>query len=638
MKLRAIALALAWTVSTGAIQPDVLAQPIPVEAFAQLPFLSDPVLSPDGRSIAARVSSGGLDRIAIYNLSANAAVKPLLFSTGDKATLRFLRWAGPSRLLVSVMMMGSFYGLPLPTTRLFAYDVSTNQATLLGKGRGMLGDDVIWIDPDGRSILLSSQNTVLDPPSVDRIDLVNGTSTLVQPSKPGVWSWFADEAGIVRAGVDYGSRRLKIYYRPSAGAELRRLETIRIAEAEDSVIDAIGFVPASDKVYVISNAANGRFGVYRYDFAKDEVGEAVFEHPRVDVSSLTMAGSSIEAVHYEDDRPRVKWFNPDMTALQAVIDGVLKNKDNRILGRSRDRNVVLLWSGGGHDPGTYYVFNRAAKRMDGFAAPYDKLQDATFAPVEAMEYKARDGLTIPAYLTLPKRKPAAALPLIVMPHGGPFVRTGWTFDPWVQFLADRGYAVLQPNFRGSTGYGRDFVAKGFGQWGTGMATDLDDGVDWLVKQGLVDPKRVCLMGASYGGYAALWGAIRAPERYRCAISFAGVTDVRAMLRFDAKAMSASRYFKQWRKRVEGEEKGNLAAISPLQQAQRLSVPILVAHGEQDSNVPPAQSRKLVKVLEQRRAPVESVFYKDAGHNFRKAEDSIDFLKRVEAFLARHNPA
>jgi TonB family protein len=276
--------------------------------------------------------------------------------------------------------------------------------------------------------------------------------------------------------------------------------------------------------------------------------------------------------------------------------------------------------------------------MELFAAPYMKLIDQPMSEVKPVRYEARDGLSIPGYLTLPRGREAKGLPLIVMPHGGPFVRDRYAFDPMVQLLASRGYAVLQPNFRGSTGYGRDYVEKGYGQMGLKMQDDLDDGVAWLAGDGTVDPKRVCILGSSYGGYAALWGAIRNPEIYRCAVSFAGVTDVAGILKYDSKFLLARRYFKQHRKKIEGEQKRDLAAVSPLQQADRLKVPVLIAHGEQDSTVPADQSRKLVAVLKARGAPVQSAFYSEAAHGFSSSAESLDFMKRVEAFLELHNPA
>jgi TonB family protein len=347
---------------------------------------------------------------------------------------------------------------------------------------------------------------------------------------------------------------------------------------------------------------------------------------------------TVEGVFFEDDKLRSVWLTPDMKAVQADIDKTFPDKVNRILNLSRDRKRVLLWSGGADDPGSYYVFDRKARKMAIFAAPFDGLFGKKMSPVKPIRYKARDGLDIPGYLALPAGLPGKGLPLIVMPHGGPFARDSYAFSPLVQMLASRGYAVLQPNFRGSIGYGRDYAERGYGQWGKAMQDDLDDGVKWLAADGIVDPARVCILGGSYGGYAALWGAIRNPEIYRCAVSLAGVTDVRAMLKYDAKFLLASRYSREWRKKVEGEEKRDLAAISPLQQAGRLRIPVLIAHGEKDSNVPLEQGRKMVEALKARGARVQPVFYPAAGHNLDSTEDQLDFMKRVEAFLEVHNPA
>ena len=322
--------------------------------------------------------------------------------------------------------------------------------------------------------------------------------------------------------------------------------------------------------------------------------------------------------------------------MQAQIDRTLRGKDNRILGMIREPECVLLWSGGADDPGTYYYFDRAARRMNIFASPYDSSTGALLAG-QPFRYATRDGLSIPAYLTLPQGREAKDLPLIVLPHGGPFVRDSHAFNPWVQFLADRGYAVLQPNYRGSTGYGRAFVERGYGEWGRKMQDDLDDGVAWLAGQGIIDPKRVCIAGASYGGYAALWGAIRNPEIYRCAISMAGVTDVGSMLKYDSKFLIAKRYSKQWRKKVVGEQSRDLAASPPLQQAGRLNVPVLIAHGER---APTFRSTgpKLVAALKARGASSSRPSTRPKVKQLPPGRGFDRLPRRVEAFLEIHNPA
>ena len=622
----------------GPVGAEAPPAPLDVTALAQIPFISDPILSPDGKRILARINYNGTEVLAIYELADGAKAQPTVVPIATQALTRF-GWAGNDKVLIGYRTITFALGYLLPATRLRSYDSRTKAMVELGNNRGMLGDDVIFIDPDGKYVLLSAQNDATVTPSVDRVDLATGASVEVQRKRNDIWNWFADASGTVRGGISYTERAWTIYYKAAGATEMRRAGTGRFS-ADDSVVDTIRLLPGSDSGLILTNGPTGRFAVYRYQLGTAGLGAPIFEHPDADVTALQISadGTRVNGVAYEDDRPRIKWLVPELEQLQATIDRTLRGKDNMILSISRDDNIVLLWSGGSDDPGSYYVFDRAARRMNLFATPFDALDGARFSSVAAVRYAARDGLSIPAYLTLPRGREPKGLPLIVMPHGGPFDRDSNVFNPWVQLLADRGYAVLQPNFRGSTGYGRTFVERGYGEWGQKMQDDLDDGVAWLAASGTIDPKRICLMGASYGGYAALWGAIRNPDLYRCAISMAAVTDVRAILKYDIKLFIASRYSKQWKRKIVGEESRNLAAVSPLQQAARLNIPVLIAHGERDATVPVEQGRKLVAALRNRGASVQSAFYPRAGHGFEETEDSVDFLRRVEAFLDVHNPA
>ena len=611
-------------------------EPIAIERLAQLPTFTDPQLSPDGRRIAARLSHGDGARIGVWDLRLDGAVQVAVI---DASALISFEWAGDDRLLFNIVGVALVegYGLALPVRRVVSHDFITRRSQPLCPGRGVV-DQAIFIDPAGRHALISSSTALERTPRVQRVDLATGECVEVQPSRSGIDAWFADSSGIVRMGADYNQQRMRVFYRAAAHAELRLIDNERLV-SDESVIEMARFVGQTGRGVIITNASTGRFGVYNYDFEGNARGEALFEHPEVDVTSAIFASDgTVDGVRYEDDRPRVRWLNTDLQRVQQVIDRALPNKTNQVLNRSRDGNRMLILSSAADDPGTFYVFDRTNRRLELFARPHEGLEGAALAEVRTVSYRSRDGLAINGYLTLPPGRPARGLPLIIYPHGGPFARDSWSYSPEVQFLASRGYAVLQPNFRGSTGYGRQFVERGYGQWGTGMIDDIEDGVDWLVRDGIADAARVCIMGASYGGYAALWAPIRNPDRYRCAISMAGISDVRAMLRYDSRLMSASRYSRAWRQRVQGQERGDLAAISPLQQAARARVPVLIAHGEQDTNVPASQSRDLVQVLERRGAPVESVFYPKAGHGFSSSEDFSDYLRRVEAFLARHNPA
>jgi dipeptidyl aminopeptidase/acylaminoacyl peptidase len=260
------------------------------------------------------------------------------------------------------------------------------------------------------------------------------------------------------------------------------------------------------------------------------------------------------------------------------------------------------------------------------------LQNRTLSPVSTVEYKARDGTPIEAVVTLPRGRQHRGLPLIVMPHGGPEARDSEAYDWCVQFLAEQGYAVIQPNYRGSSGYGKAFTDLGKGEWGLKMQDDLIDGIEWLAKQGVVDPKRVCVVGASYGGYAAMRGAQRDGAHYRCAVSYAGISDLNAMLKYD-RSIFGREMGAYWKARA-----ADLDAVSPRFHAAEFGAPILIAHGMEDKRVPVKQSRMLVSELQKSGKPYEYVEQKYGDHHFSRADDRLEFLKRLKAFLDKHNPA
>ncbi len=327
-----------------------------------------------------------------------------------------------------------------------------------------------------------------------------------------------------------------------------------------------------------------------------------------------------------------------MKRYQQSLETKFPGRIVKIGSRNADDSRFIVWVGAAEDPGTFYVYVPAAGALAPIAIVNDKLDPAQLAPTKYIHYSARDGLDIPAYLTLPAGRDAKSLPLIVLPHGGPYdVRDTLGYDPHVQFLANRGYAVLQPNYRGSSSYGLAFFEKGEGQWGRAMQDDLDDGVDWLVKEGVVDGKRVCIVGGSYGGYAALWGATRNPERYRCAASLAGISDLGRQLKEQLNLLS-SRYRKNWRATVQGATDFNLDGISPLKNIDRLRVPVLVAHGDQDTRVPLKQSTLYVAGLVKAGKLHEFHVYEGEGHGLNDPQNIADWLERLDSFLEKYNPA
>lgn len=610
---------------------------IPVEVFAGHPFISRPRLSPAGDRVAAEMTINGhtvLGIVHLYDKSQPPRILPM-----EDVELRWYRWAGNDRLLVGAGLEGRVYGFDIYYTRLGIYDVTTGKFSIAARRReGFSGDDVIFTAEDGSYCLLSVGSFAGDNPDVYRVNLATGEMEEILASRLPVSGWYTDQAGVVRMGIGYSRGRIRFYYRSGEGDEFKAVTGPKVEEMMGAV-DKIYFRRGTDQGFIVTDTRSGRFGVYEFTASTGEVGATVFEDPHVDVDDIIMSedGNSVAGVTYADERRHVAWLDPSLKEMQEEIDAALKGRENRIFGYDRDHTRALVWTGTADDPGHYYVYSRAAGRLSRLASSAEALRGRQLSPVEPVTYRSRDGLEIPAYLTLPAGRDPHGLPLIVLPHGGPYVRDVWEYDPWVQFLANRGYVVLQPNFRGSTGYGREFLEKGFGQWGAAMQDDLVDGVRWLTGRGIVDPKRVCIMGASYGGYAALMGAIRDADVYRCAISLAGVTDLPNMMTYDRNMLFPSRY-REWKGRLVGENDADLADVSPVNHAAEVRIPLLFAHGTKDPVVPYRQAEKMITALQRAKRPYEFMEFEGAGHGFSKESDSARFLAAVERFLAEHNPA
>jgi dipeptidyl aminopeptidase/acylaminoacyl peptidase len=621
---------------------------IPSEVFAERPAMEGLQLSPDGTNVLARMQVRGQEMLGTYGIS-TGALKGFALPKGSD--LRWYRWAGNGRFLVSVVVKARQYesmGLGTASvegraSRLLCFDVTKDAATFIGfSDQTMLGDDLVFLDPNGAYLLLSVSRSYFTSPSVYRFELENNHPTLQVRAMDGVHDWYADNQGVVRAGVGYtGPGGWFFAYRHGPETEFRTTAKGEWHLFANIPTGALCFVAGTDDGYILSNRETGFNAAYKFNFATRTTGEKIFACPTNDVDTLQFddAGHTLEAIGYTDDQPRILWLDPLLKEVQDGIDRVLPGRQNRIVSTSADKAVLLVHSGTSRDPGTYYVFHLAATRLSPLVRPSEKLVPAQLAAMEAVRYKARDGLEIPAYLTLPVGREAKNLPLVIMPHGGPYgVRDTLEFDPEVQLLANRGYAVLQPNYRGSESYGIDYYKKGYGEWGRKMQDDLDDGMDWLAGRGIVDPKRACLVGSSYGGYAAAWGATRNPERYRCASSFAGVFNLRKQLSYTGDFL-ASRLYKEYKSTVRGPEAFDLDAVSPLFGAARLQVPVLLIHGDDDSTVPIDQSKDYDAALTKAGKPHEFYVIKDEGHGFYRQKDSFAFyLGKLEAFLARYNPA
>ncbi|MEO0423567.1 MAG: alpha/beta fold hydrolase [Pseudomonadota bacterium] len=620
--------------------------------FAERPFLNNPVLSPDGRRVAVLVQNGREQLVGLIDVDAAAGDDLEYFSFGNRR-IHGVDWAGNQRLLVSttrpmtsdellfavgMLLQGVTDTDLILRNALMVLDVLRGRAMDINESSYLDSDRLVHVDPMGTYVLAYQYRMPKRDPFVVRIDLSSGEEEIVQKPRKGIDQWLADSDGTLVGGISYAKRRWRLHLTDPKNGKLKQIQSKRYSAVDGEVVRSIKVVPGTREGIIHTNSLTGRFAAYRYDLAQDVILDPIFEHPVADVTSLVTAPSNrVVGVQFEVDKLEQHWIDESMEAVQTRIDKSLPDRINLITSFSDDRNRILFYSQASSDPGSYYLFDRAKNRIEQLLKPYEKIDPDQLSPVEPIQYTARDGTLIRGYLTRPRYAPKdTPLPTIVLPHGGPFARDSWSYNTWVQFLADRGYAVLQPNFRGSTGFGRDFVEAGYGEWGRKMIDDIDDGTAWLVETGVAAPDQICIAGASYGGYAALWGSIRQPERYRCAVSLNGVTDLETMLRYDRKLFVASKYAQRWEERVAGLNLDNLDQVSPAHHAERIRVPTLLVQGEADRNVPKQQAEMYLEaVAEAGSTCVESLYLPGADHDLSSSEDFA--LARMEIFLARQLP-
>lgn len=624
--------------------PQVRSPLLPTTAFTTRAGISEMKLSPDGNRIALKaVGRDGKTRLALVDANTKQAISNLEISA--KQELEWLRWAGNHRIVLSLSQVGQIFGEEISYTRLFVYDLTTGGLSFVGKqNMGVVGDSVLHIDPDGAFVVLSMQRTIREWPSVWRFPLdgtAETTGQQIQGPRRDVWNWYTDDQGVVRMAIEeLNGGSFKLIYRSSAAESFRTATVVNRTRGDKRGDWLIAQIRAgTDQGHVIEKDDSGHYVLRKVLFSTGETTETLFARPGSDIDDIWIdENNQLVAAYWTDDRDRVEWFDSEMKALQARLDKALPGNQVRLSARSRDRSRLLVWAGRENDPGVWYIYTPAARKLDVFFAEKPEIDPVQMAVPTFITYKARDGVEIKALLTLPPGRTPKGLPLIVLPHGGPYgIHDQLQFDTEAQFLANRGYAVLQPNYRGSGGSGDDFVKLGEGQVGRKMQDDLDDGMDWAVAQGYADPKRVCLVGASYGGYAALWGVIRNPERYRCAASFAGVTDWTAQLRYDANFFSRESR-RTWKAKISGNQPGfSLDDVSPVKQIGRLTRPVLLVHGERDSRVPFKQYTTLKLAAAASGKPLDLLTFPNEGHGFHKPESETKWLDTLEAFLRRHNP-
>lgn len=616
----------------------------PVEAFGRMPLLAGIEASPDGKHFAAIVRSEGQSGLGVFVLDGGFRYTRFI-QDQDSQKIRDFFWKADDRLVFSASVPGLRYGTPVTETRMFSLEPEGDDIVPLYRTDRrsqflppQIQDRVVSTLPDDPQNILvqypapGTNDTMVFKVRVDRSTRHRGVRDPMGDSR----HWMADRDGNLR--VVYGlrdekERTLRVLTPDGKWKDLSdRLEG-------DGRFIVAGLSTDPDIVYVISDHDSDVAALYSFSVTQDAFVEELFRHPTSDVFDVALSpkdGRLIGAV-YAEEEPETYWFGDSIA--RKLINAVRQatGEDSVVFHSiNMSGNTAVLRVSSGIRPGRYVVFSFDDGQLQYLPSQYPALEDAALGEVIATSYEARDGLDIPAFVTLPpgiaSLESAKALPFIVMPHGGPTARDFRGFDWLAQFLAHRGFGVLQMNFRGSSGYGGEFKAAGDREWGQAMQDDITDGTRWLFEQGVADPQKTSILGASYGGYAALMGAVKTPDLFRCSVAINGVSDLQRLIS-DANDYIDGTYSTRHIGRLWGD-RGMLRENSPALRADEVKVPVLLIHGEDDRVVPLAQSIRMRRALERADKDVTYVELEDGSHFLNVNDNRVTALRAIDDFLGR----
>ncbi len=664
----ALAVAALWCGAPAGAQEwlkakDLPAAPVlPIKAFAQLGRMVGPDVSPDGAHLAYITSMNGRKNVAIKNLATQkiVIVKPPIAGF----EFRWVGWANNERLLVglgfesdrgTVSVAGNTLEFKKSReTRLVAINVDGGGAinmikpnTVKGPGsnieRGSSAltaleqDRVIDFtasDPDTILLSIVEDYTINNSTAVRKINVKTGEYRTVITGQRDVDSYSTDQQEEVR--LAYGSilsgnkYQYFIKYRDPDSKTWLKFDRPQLLEIGTYFI---GFMTDPRFGYVLTSV-DGRRALAKFNMKTQSVAETIYRDPEVDVSSVYLnEKEDVIGVRLAGSDEKSVFFDPVWKARMAGLESALKGYKVYVTAITRDAKNVLLRATNASEPGIRYLYNVDKKALSELDFDYAGLGPDN-APYRTMiKYKARDGLDIEAVLTLPRGIDPKNLPTIMLPHGGPWANDTVDYDYEAAFLANRGYAVLQPNFRGSTGYGQAFFNKGNNQWGLAMQDDITDGADWLVRNGIADKSRMCIVGGSYGGYAALMGAVKTPDLFKCAVSINGVSDILRLLKDDTGGFKNE--LTAYLIGDADKDRDRLKATSPYYNAEKITAPVLLIHAKNDRRVDVKQSQRMRDKLKDAGKSFEYVELADGEHFLENETARITYLTAMETFLARN---
>jgi dipeptidyl aminopeptidase/acylaminoacyl peptidase len=637
--LLACAAALTATSATAAVN---------VEAYVKKDSFEDIKLSPDGDYYAATVPLE--DRTVLVVVRRADGKLTANVSGGRNTAIAAFQWVSPDRVLVSLAEKFGSLARPQWTGEIYGVDAETGLGEML-VGQRLAGNGLgTKIQPkkvemvaayltdalpaDDKNVVIAVMPFSGDPfTRAERMDAYTGRRHKVASAPVRNAVFQTDNAGVVRFAEGVGIDNVRqLYYRKGEGKEWELISDEALTERHES---PIGFSADNQTAYLQVEQPKGPDSIVALDLATMARKEVLRDDDTDPYRIIYRNNTNIPVgAFFMDGKPRTAFF--DSKSKEAILyrslEAAFNGEPVRITSQTSDDRLALVQVWGDRNPGDFYVFDTVAKKASHLLSRAEWFDPEQMAAMQPVQLKARDGLSINGYLTVPKGSSGKNLPMVVMPHGGPFgIQDVWGFDPDVQMLAGAGYAVLQINYRGSSGYGAEFLHAGAREWGLKMQDDLTDATRWAIKQDIADGGRICIYGASYGGYAALMGVAKEPGLYKCAVGYVGVYDLPAMQREDA---SQSKRLGNWSKDWVGKGP-ELEAVSPNRLADRIQAPVFLSAGEEDEIAPIEHSRMMEKALIKAGVSVETLYYKNEGHGFYLEDHKREYYSRLLSFLARH---
>jgi dienelactone hydrolase len=653
-KVAAAALLAIWAVSASAQQP---ARPAvdPSHLFGVRESVQQIDISPDGRRVVfLQPGPGRATGVYVHELDGSSEPRLIIGSDGDPERFRWCNFVTNDRLICQVGGMASGDGMLLPFSRLISLDIDGTHLTRLGQSASVYdartrqfdGSVLDWSGGEAGSILMARElipeqrgaGTRLarsaDGLAVERVDVRTLRTQRVEQANARAGGYLSDGRGNVRimatpemrASTGMDGTRITYAYRTAASRDWRPFSTYDTASGEGMYPIAVD--PEIDAAYVLQKL-NGRVALYRVKLDGSLAAELVHANERVDVDGVVWASrrSRVIGVTFADEQQRIVYFDQAYAALARSLSRAIPNLPLIDFGTSSsDGNRILVHAGADNDAGRYYLYDRTARNLNEILAVRPQLEGTPLANVRSVTYPAADGTPIPACLTLPPGREARGLPVVILPHGGPSSRDVWGFDWLAQYLANRGYAVLQANYRGSAGFGDQWLQQnGFRGWRTSIG-DIDAGARWLAAQGIGDPARMAILGWSYGGYAALQAGATEPGLYKAIVAIAPVTDLQ-QVKDDARNYTVARNVADY-----VGSGPHIAQGSPLRNVAAIAAPVLLFHGDRDLNVPIVHSRRMNDALRGAGKRSELVEFRGLEHDLADSVARQQMLERIGAFL------